>query len=228
MTASQANVLIVEDETAVADNYAEWLDAEYAVRTADTVESALAALDESVDVVLLDRRLADLSGEAVLDAVEDRGLDCRVALLSAVEPDSDVFELGYDLHVETPVTDAETLRSAVETLRRRDDYDDKMRRYFALASERGTLEAEYGPAELDGDETYRELLGELDALREDVEAAMGHLDNDDFRADFLNRRGAWVPRDDAGTEAGTGTGTGTEPETASAEASGRKPEAERE
>ena len=239
MTTSQVNVLIVEGETALADSYAEWLDAEYAVRTAYSGGDAVAALDDAVDVVLLDRRLPDLSGEAVLDAIQSRGVDCRVALISAGELDFDALELGYDLYVEKPVTDAETLRSAVEALRRRDDYDDTMRRYFALASKRGALEAKKSRGELDGDETYRELLDELDALREEVESAMVGLDNDDYRADFRGRRKAWLapsggeavdaegtPDESAETPGGPDAPTGTG--TPSAEASGQKPEAERE
>ena len=243
MTASQVNVLIVEDEAALADSYAEWLDEEYAVRTAYSGESAVAALDEAVDVVLLDRRLPDLSGEAVLDVIEERELDCRVALVSAVEPDFDVLELGYDLYVEKPVTDAETLRSAVETLCRRDDYDAEMRRYFELASKRGTLEAKKSQSELEGSAAYRAVLDQLDALQVEVESTMSRLDNDDYRADFHDRREAWLtsPDDattdaDAETEAETPEGTSSAdtlgPDagtgTPSPETPGRKRETERE
>ena len=246
MPRSQVNVLIVEDETLLADSYAEWLDAEYAVRTAYTGEGALAALDDAPpDVVLLDRRLPDLSGEAVLDAVEERDIDCRVALVSAVEPDLDVLELGYDLYVEKPVTDAETLRSAVETLCRRDEYDEQMRRYFELASKWGTLEAKKSPGELEDSEAYRGLLDELDALSEEVEAAMTRLDDDDFRADFRARRKAWLaspdapesdgeadtPTADAGTsgaETPSGDPEPPSPETPGADAVGRRTGSERE
>ena len=247
MARSHVNVLVVEDERHLADSHAEWLDAEYAVRTAYTGESAVAALDDAPpDVLVLDRHLPDLSGKAVLDAVEERGIDCQVALLSAVEPDLDVLELRYDLYVEKPVTDAETLRSAVETLRRRHEYDVLMRRYFDLASERGMLEARKSPGELADSEAHRELLSELDALSGEVETAMTQLDNDDFRADFHDRCETWLaPSESRGSgggaadvDVGATRTPGTEapsgdPEPPSTEASGtdtvgRRTEAERE
>lgn len=220
MTANQASVLVVGDEPPPTDSYAEWLDAEYAVRAATSAADALAVLDDApVDVVLLDGRLPDPSSETVLDAVEERGVDCRVALLAADDPDTDAPGRGYDLRVEGPVTDAERLRAAVATLCRRDDYDDKMRRYFALASERGTLEAEKSREDLDDSVTYRELVGELDALRDEVETTMTRLDNADYRADFRDRRES--------RPAGS-TAPKSERETPDAEASEPRSETERE
>lgn len=222
MTPSQANVLIVGDESTRTDSYAESLGAEYTVRTATSAADALAVLDDApVDVVLLDERLPDPPIETVLDAVESGDVDCRVTLISAGDPDTDALGLGYDLRVEEPVTDAETLRSAVATLCRRDDYDDKMRRYFELASERGALEAEKSSDDLADSEAYVELLSELDALRDEVETAMTRLDNADYRADFRDRRES-RPTASAASE--------PEPkiETPGAETSGRRSEVERE
>jgi DNA-binding response OmpR family regulator len=191
MTGRETSVLIVEDESALADSYAAWLEDEHSVRTAYTGEEAVAALDEeTADVVLLDRRLPDLSGEAVLDAIDRRGHACRVVLVSAVEPDFDVIELGYDLYVEKPVTDAETLRSAVETLRRRDAYDARLRRYFSLASKQATLEATKTRAELRGNEKYQRLRSELESAAENLDDVMTRLDNEDFRVEFSRDRSA--------------------------------------
>ena len=70
------NVLIVGDETLLADSYAEWLDAEYAVPTAYAGEGALAALDDApLDMVLLDRPLPNLSGESGRARFEIAGVE---------------------------------------------------------------------------------------------------------------------------------------------------------
>ena len=220
MTDREVSVLIVEGEPVLADSYAAWLEDGYRVRTAYTGEEAFAALDEeAADVVLLDRRLPDLSGEEVLNDIQRRGLDCRVALVSAVEPDFDVTEVGYDVYVEKPVTDAETLRSAVETLGRRDAYDARIRRYFSLASKRATLEATKTLAELRGNETYQHLRTELESAADDLDDAMTRLDNEDFRVEFRRDRSSAERR---GPENGSVEAVSSE----GAESAGEMPEAD--
>ncbi len=80
-------VLVVEDEPDLADLYATWLRGEYRVRVAYGGREALEKLDDEVEVVLLDRRMPDLSGDEALKEIRERGFDCRVAMVTAVEPD---------------------------------------------------------------------------------------------------------------------------------------------
>ncbi|MDX1748088.1 MAG: response regulator, partial [Halobacteriales archaeon] len=56
-------VLIVDDEPEIVDLYNRRLKGTYAVRTAYGGTEALEEADESVDIVLLDRRMPDLSGD---------------------------------------------------------------------------------------------------------------------------------------------------------------------
>ncbi|ERH09745.1 MAG: hypothetical protein J07HX64_01506 [halophilic archaeon J07HX64] len=58
---------------------------EHAVRTADTGSEVFEALDTTVDDVLLDRRLPDISGSYTLVEMQ-QWLDPMVATISAVEP----------------------------------------------------------------------------------------------------------------------------------------------
>jgi len=100
-------VLVVEDEPDLADLYAAWLGDEYRVRTAYGGQEALDELDEAddeVDAILLDRRMPGLSGDEVLAAVRERGIDCRVAMVTAVEPDFDILKMGFDDYLVKPVT----------------------------------------------------------------------------------------------------------------------------
>ena len=103
MSDAQATVLVVDDNRAVADTYAAFLDGEYAVRTAYGGEAALEALDASVDVMLLDRRMPDRSGDEVLAETNSRALDPRVVMLTAVDPDFDIVDMPFDAYVVKPV-----------------------------------------------------------------------------------------------------------------------------
>jgi DNA-binding response OmpR family regulator len=174
MSETKPTVLVVEDEPDLADLYATWLDGEYAVRTAYGGRDALAAIDETVDVILLDRRMPDLPGDEVLAAVRDRGIDCRVAMVTAVEPDFDIVDMGFDDYLVKPVS-KEALRGTVENLLQREEYVDGVGELFSLASKKALLESEKGPADLERSEEYQELTERLDALREDLDRTLESL-----------------------------------------------------
>ena len=108
-------VLIVEDRQPLADLYAEWLADTYRVETAYTGREAVSMLDANVDVLLLDRRLPDISGDDVFEISANRGLDCRVAMITAAEPSFETATMGLDDYLTKPVSRA-TLRATVSEL----------------------------------------------------------------------------------------------------------------
>lgn len=176
-------VVIVDDEPDLADLYASWLSGDYAVSTAYDGREALDVLDDSVDVVLLDRRMPGTSGDEVLERIRDRELDCGVAMITAVDPDFDILELGFDAYLTKPVA-ASDLAAVTTRLIRRSEYTDTLREFFAKLSTRETLAAEKPEFELEADERYLELEAEIDRLREESEAYMSELDGEDFEALF--------------------------------------------
>jgi DNA-binding NtrC family response regulator len=108
MSEEPPTVLIVDDEQDLADLYAEWVEmAGYTARTAYEGEAAVAALDGEVDVVLLDRRLPETRGERILERIRAEGWDCSVAMVTAVEPEADIVEMGYDQYVVKPLEQPE-------------------------------------------------------------------------------------------------------------------------
>ena len=167
-------VLVVEDEPDLADLYAAWLGDGYDVRTAYGGEEALDMLDEAVDVVLLDRRMPGLSGDEVLAAVRDRGIDCRVAMVTAVEPDFDIVAMGFDDYLVKPVA-RDSLVATVESLFRRTEYDSGVQELFALASKKAVLESEKSRAALADSAEYRRLDERLDELREELDERLDEL-----------------------------------------------------
>ncbi|MCG1002980.1 MULTISPECIES: response regulator [Halobacterium] len=171
-------VLVVDDEKDLADLFTAWLSDEYTVRTVYSGQAALDSLDDSIDVVLLDRRMPDLSGDAVLTEVRERGLDCRVAMVTAVDPDFDIVEMGFDAYLTKPVTN-DDLHDVVETLLTRKHHDTAVQQYFQLVTKRAALEAKYGD-DATKDPKYEALQAEIDSLEQEVDALASEFDGDDF------------------------------------------------
>ncbi|MGB9965958.1 response regulator [Halobacterium hubeiense] len=175
-------VLVVDDEEDLADLFTAWLSDEYSVETAYSGQAALDALDESVDVVLLDRRMPDLSGDAVLTEIRERDLDCRVAMVTAVDPDFDIVEMGFDAYLTKPVTN-EDLHGVVETLLARKRHDAAVQRYFQLVTKRAALDAQYG-ADATEDPKYEALEAEIESLKAEVDALASEFDDADFEVEL--------------------------------------------
>jgi len=178
MAASEPVVLIVEDEPDVAETYRLWLADSHEVRTARDGEEGIEQLDAEVDVVLLDRMMPGVSGDQVLAHIREEELDCRVAMVTAVDPDFDILEMGFDAYLSKPVKGNE-LERTVENLLERSTYDSLRQEYYALVEKRATLEASKSPAELDGNPEYEALCADIDDLRGELSEALGDIDADD-------------------------------------------------
>lgn len=177
-------VLVVEDAPEIADLYRNCLRAEgYDVRMAHTVADGLASLDESVDVALLDRRLPDGEGTDVLGEIRDRELDVRVAMVTAVVPDFDIIEMGFDLYLLKPVSRADLL-DVVGTLFARTEYDEKLQRTASLVSKRAVLEVEKEPEELSRNENYGDLVAQIDELDDELDSLTTGFTMEDYRTMF--------------------------------------------
>lgn len=132
-------VLVVDDEPDVADAYAAQLSAGYHVKTAYSGEEALEKLGSDVDVVLLDRRMPGVSGDDVLEEIREMGIECRVAMVTAVDPDFDILDMGFDDYVVKPVS-RDDLYETVDRLLTYSSYDDTFQQYFSLVSKRAALQ----------------------------------------------------------------------------------------
>ncbi|MFB6252359.1 MAG: helix-turn-helix domain-containing protein [Halobellus sp.] len=178
--ADRPSVLIVEDDRSLADLYARWLGQTYRTETAYSGTEALELIDETVDVVLLDRMMPGLTGGEVLAEIRASDASPRVVVVSAVTPDLDIVSMGFDAYLEKPV-DAATLEEMVERMLTRAEYDEKLRELFSLIERQDTLEAVKDPEVLEGSEEYRELTERLEGAQTDVESLLTDLPDDDFR-----------------------------------------------
>ncbi|MDX1745936.1 MAG: HalX domain-containing protein [Halobacteriales archaeon] len=172
-------VLVVEDDPDLANLYSRWLADRYTVRVATKGTEALELLDEDVSVVLLDRRMPGMSGDEVLSEARALGYDCQVAVVTGVEPDFDIIEMGFDDYLVKPISE-EALHETVIRLLERSSYDSQVRQLFALASKKAVLETEKDEMELLGSQEYQQLLDEMEALQADLEETMEGLEDADI------------------------------------------------
>lgn len=160
-------VLVVDDDEDLADTCEYWLRDDYDVRVAYGGQEALDAADETVDVVLLDRRMPTVSGDDVLERLEERGLDCRIAMMTAVEPDTDIVDMEFDDYLVKPVTKTD-VRETVEELLVRSDFEEEVQRFFALESAESVLESR-DREELRDPDTLESLHAHVESLRSERE-----------------------------------------------------------
>ena len=182
MTGEQTTILVVDDERDIADLYTTWLEMEYEVRTAYGGAEALEKADADVDIVFLDRQMPGYSGDEVLDRIRDQGLDCRVVMVTAVDPDFDIVSMAFDDYLTKPVM-RDDLSDAVETMTERDDYDETLQEYFALTSKKATLEAEKTPSELQDSDQYQDMVERVEELETEADTAVSGF-GDDFDSLF--------------------------------------------
>jgi DNA-binding response OmpR family regulator len=184
MSDQPVEILVVDDESRLADLFAAWLTSDWSVETAYDGESALEAMQESVEIVLLDRRMPGLSGDEVLSEIRDQGYDCRVVMVTAVDPDFDIIEMGFDDYLVKPVSKDELL-GVVDRVQTRSDYESDIQRYYSLVSKKSLLEAEKSDRELEESDEYTELCNQVDSLSGQVDDTVSGLsDHDDFVGAF--------------------------------------------
>lgn len=181
---NERRVLVVDDESQLADLFATWLSSEWTTETAYDGPAALEALDESFDVVLLDRRMPGQSGDEVLERIRENGYDCRVIMVTAVDPDFDIIEMGFDDYLVKPVSKDELLE-LVESVANRSAYQSAVQDYYALVSKKALLESEKEESELADNAEYRELCERIDELEERLDETVTEFStHDDFVGAF--------------------------------------------
>ncbi|MCU4925267.1 response regulator transcription factor [Halobacteria archaeon AArc-dxtr1] len=180
----EPEILVVDDEVRLADLFAAWLEGEWAVATATGGDEALAAMTDSVEVVLLDRRMPGLSGDDVLDAIREEGYDCRVIMVTAVDPDFDIIEMGFDDYLVKPVSKDELVET-VESALTRSGYETAVQEYYALVSKKALLESEKTDHELTNNDEYVELRDRVEDLKTQVDTSAAEFtSHEDFVGAF--------------------------------------------
>lgn len=164
-------VLIVDDDPQVRSLFGMFLEGDYNTKLAESGQAALNMMGPDINVVLLDRRMPDVAGDEVLRHFRDRGFTQPVAMVTAIEPEFDIVDMGFDDYVVKPV-DGEELREVVGTMLVREEYDDVIREYFSLVSKVTLLEQKMAPPELEESDKYAKLSRELDEIKDQARSAL--------------------------------------------------------
>lgn len=172
---TETTVLVVDDETAVADAYAAQLEREYSVLTAYGGEEAIELVDSTVDIALLDRRMPAVSGDEVLEEIRSRGIECRVIMVTAVDPDFDIVEMPFEDYLKKPV-DRSDLVDAIERQLEASEYDERFEEFLELNTKIGLLEEEKSTRELERSEELHEIRERADRLKSDLDETVMQFD----------------------------------------------------
>ena len=133
MMGDELTLLVVDDDRDCRELFALWLREGNAVRTATDGQRALDKLDESVDVVLLDREMPGPSGREVARRIADGDHDPYVAMVTSRAPDFDIVETPIDEYVRKPVERGE-LAEVVARFQRQETYKTALDELFALTA----------------------------------------------------------------------------------------------
>jgi len=193
-TAADApTVLIVDDDRELAEMYAYQLDDSYTVRTAYSGWQAVDALDESVDVMLLDRQMPRFSGRRVLEAVRDGAHDCRVIMVTAIDPEFDLIDLPCDDYLCKPVSKS-TLEATIEQQVAARAYDESVRKLFQGLSKLTVLEAAKTDRELAASTPYQQLRRRVTTTRHEAESSLAELAAVESAFSSIDRSTTWNRR----------------------------------
>ncbi|MFD1588552.1 response regulator [Halorientalis brevis] len=176
-------VLVADDEQHLADLYTDYLAEDYDVVTAYGGEEAIELLDDesvSVDVALLDRRMPDVSGDKVLATINDGACDCRVAMVTAVNPGFDIIDMGCDEYLVKPVS-RDDLLEVVERLLKLSAYSEKHQQLTSKRLTRNVLKVEKSAAELAESARFDRLESEIEALEAQLDDITEDLEFEDLQ-----------------------------------------------
>jgi DNA-binding response OmpR family regulator len=104
-------------------------------------------------------------------------------MVTAVEPDFDIIEMGFDDYLVKPILRDELLE-AVGDLVSRADYDSQLRDLYALVSKRAALVTQKSEEELANNEEYQELEDRIKELQADLDRTTMEMGNEDFEVAF--------------------------------------------
>lgn len=176
----KATILVVDDEKDLADLYAMWIDEQYDVITAYSGEEALEKMDESVHIVLLDRRMPDLTGDVVLERIREQGYEARIVMVTAVDPGLDIIELDFDDYLTKPVSRPK-LNRVIENMRIQLRRSGALMEHASVSNKMAALQEELDPETLEDSEEYNDLQSKLlqlgDSLTDGLEDQGGKDDD---------------------------------------------------
>lgn len=140
---TEQDVLIIEDESMVAELYMDYLSEYYDARYYISAEEALSSITTEETISILDRRLPNISGDRVAEKLKRKIDTCLILVVSGVEPSESIVELPIDDYLQKPVQRDE-IRMRLNNLEFRLGLPPEERHYLAVQSKQRALRDTYG------------------------------------------------------------------------------------
>lgn len=173
-TDGPVTILVVDDEKEVCKTYYTYLTHEgFRTQVATDGAEALVKVDDDIDVVLLDRRMPELSGTEILEFIRDWNIDCRVVMVTAIKPDESIIDMEFDGYLTKPVSQDEL----IESVRKQvifDRYQTLFERYQTVTTKHALLASE---GDIDG-EKLDVLIERRERLKHKLEETVEAFDNE--------------------------------------------------
>ena len=176
-------VLIVDDDRPFVDMVSGWLSEEYNVLTAYSGTQALAVVDDSVEVILLERRMPEGAGDETIERLRERGTDVVISFLTSVEPDTNVVDLPVDGYIQKQISPLEIREQIAELVRQR-SYHRTVRQLYSVVQKRAALETAHDQEVLSMDGNYRSLRAKEEQLTEQLADTTSRFSDRDFIRSF--------------------------------------------
>ena len=180
-------VLVVDDESEVADVYALRLRDRYETETAYGGEQALERVGDDIDVVLLDRRMPNVDGNEVLEEIRASDISTRVIMITAVDPDFDIIDMPFDDYLCKPV-EKDDLVAAIDQQLAARRYDDRLAEYLEVTSKLVLLEKEKTARTLEDSDGISALEERAETLQSEMDEALSDFEDIDTAFRDISRR----------------------------------------
>lgn len=162
---TEPRVLIADDQPSLVDLFSTWLEDEDLdlVCTSRGSEALSHCEDGDIDVALLDRHMPRVTGDQILDALQEQPSTPRVAFVTAATPDVHIVDLDLDAYLTKPVTREEYV-DLVRSLIERESLSETAQRYVSNLSKRAALLEAESTGALRSDPAFAAFEEELSRL----------------------------------------------------------------
>lgn len=170
MIEDSTTIVLADDDDRLVEMHTNWL-SEFEIKTATDGKTARDALDETVDVLITDRRMPELSGEELAQYVATSGYDCRTVFVSSVGPDQSLCSVPFDGYVQKPAA-PEKLQTVIDDVVARKSQPPKVREFESLQARIELFESQLPKERRKETEAYRNLCDRLLTLDRELDQSM--------------------------------------------------------
>jgi len=164
-TIDDPEVLIVDDDESIANmnTYRVEEIEGFKAKTAYNGQQALELISTNTDVVLLDRRMPKMNGDEVLKRIHDIGYNTQIVMVTAVDPDVEIADMGFDDYITKPVG-KDTISAVIEDQMNIKRLNDVTNEIISIESKIEVLQDNDELTELESNDEYQKLKRRLESL----------------------------------------------------------------